>query len=213
MENRPQKQVASAMFKRSKTLFLLLFILLTSCARHHIENKIVFDESNWQEGDLIFRLGRGMSSQIVNLADNKGSFSHVGFLIFDNGEWQVIHAVPDEANETDGKEVIKCEPVARFLGQDRCVDFAVMRYNSIDKIKPQVIMKAKEFWQQQPLFDHNYLLSDSSELYCTELIYRIFMSVGIDVSEGRRHTFPLAKEPIIFPSDIIRNEAIMRIEN
>jgi hypothetical protein len=191
---------------------LLLFVLLTSCVQH-TENKIAFDTSKWQEGDLIFRLGRGVSSQIVNLADNKGSYSHVGFLVYDSCGWQVIHSVPDEANETGGKELIKREPITLFLEQDRCVDFAVMRHDSIDKIRQKVVLKAKEIWQQQPLFDHRYLLSDSAELYCTELIYRIFMSVGIDVSEGRRHTFPLAKEPIIFPSDIIRNEAIKRVEN
>jgi hypothetical protein len=200
------------MLNRNRAIFLLLFVLFASCVQH-TENKIAFDTSKWQEGDLIFRLGRGVSSQIVNLADDKGSYSHVGFLIYDSCGWQVIHSVPDEANETGGKELIKCEAVTLFLEQDRCVDFAVMRHDSIDKIRQNVVLKAKEIWQQQPLFDHHYLLLDSTEFYCTELIYRIFISVGIDVSEGRRHTFPLAKEPIIFPSDIIRNEAIKRIEN
>jgi hypothetical protein len=209
VENRSQKQIV--LLYRQWAFFLLLFVLTASCA-HNAENKLVIDESKLQEGDLIFRLGRGMSSQIVNLADKKGSYSHVGFLICDSCGWCVIHAVPDEASETGGKEMIKCEPVARFIERDRCESFTVMRHDSIEKIGQKMVLKAKEILQRQPLFDHNYLLSDSVELYCTELIYQIFMSAGIDLSEGRRHTFPLAKEPIIFPSDIIRNEAIREIE-
>jgi hypothetical protein len=191
--------------------FVLFFAI--GCIRHeqpHLEVNI--DQTQLQEGDLIFRLGRGTSSQIVNLADKNHSYSHIGLLVKDSlGEYCVIHAVPGESGESGGKEVVKCDPLLRFLDSDRTVKGVVMRVDSIEKISHQVIGKAKDYYQRGLFFVHNYALSDTSVLYCTELIYRVFLSAGIDLSEDRRHSFPLLKEEIIFPSDILKNKRLYEI--
>jgi hypothetical protein len=172
---------------------------------------LVIPENLLHEGDLVFRLGRGTSSRIVNMADNENSFSHIGILVKNNSEWYVIHSVPGEENETNGKEVIKCDPVKRFFANDRTIYGVVMRWDSIHAIEKQIVDNAKSFYQQKLLFDHNYTLSDSTALYCTELVHRVFLKQNVDLSENRRHSFPLFKEQIIFPSDILKNKRLHEI--
>jgi hypothetical protein len=160
----------------------------------------------------VFRLGRGTASRVVNIADKEKSYSHVGLLVKDSTEeWYVVHAVPGEGEETGGRETIKYDPIARFFGHDRTVDGVVMRFDSIAEISNQIIDKAQEFFRQQLLFDHDYSLSDSSTLYCTELVHRAFLCANIDLSEDRRHSFPLFKEFIIFPSDILQNKRLHEV--
>jgi hypothetical protein len=198
--------------KRICIFVCALFVAISCTRQSKPEFEIIIDKTKLQEGDLVFRLGRGTSSQIVNLADKERSYSHIGFLIKDSlEEWYVIHAVPGESNETGGKEVVKCDSLLRFFGADRTVAGIVKRFDSIGKISKQVVYKAKEFYSNELLFDHHYTLSDSSSVYCTELIYRVFLSVGVDLSEGRRHSFPLLKEEVIFPSDILKNERLEEV--
>ena len=172
----------------------------------------VIDETKLREGDLVFRLGRGTSSRIVNRADRERSYSHIGLLVKDSlGEWYVIHAVPGEGEETEGKEVVKCDPLLQFFGRDRTVSGVVMRFDSIENVVHHVVRKTKEFYHKELPFDHRYTLSDTTTLYCTELIHRVFLSTGIDLTEGRRHTIPMFKEDIIFPSDILKNQALWEV--
>ena len=199
------------MLKQIST-FLCLLLFAVSCNSPNSKGfDVVINENLLQNGDLVFRQGRGTSSQVVYFADKERSYSHIGLVIQDSSGWYVIHAVPGEYEETDGQEIVKCDPIARFFGYDRAVSGVVMRFDSIDGIVDLVVQKVKEFYHQKILFDHQYRLSDSSVLYCTELIHRAFLSADIDLTENRRHTIPLFKESIIFPSDILRNKALREI--
>lgn len=191
---------------------LLLLLTLTVCCRHPIATDcLAIDEHLLQEGDLVFRLGRGTSSRIVNMADAEKSYSHIGLLVRDSSVWYVLHAVPGESNETAGREVVKKDSLSRFFGYDRTISGVVMRFDSIRNVADCVLNKAKLFFEKQLFFDHNYKLSDSTKLYCTELVYRAFLCSGTDLSEGRRHTFPLFKERIIFPSDLLKNRRLKKV--
>ena len=195
-------------------IFSLIFLLFFTIACDHKDTSkynVVIDESILQEGDLVFRLGRGTSSQIVHFADKENSYSHIGLLVKDSIGWCVIHAVPGESDETGGLEIIKCDPVARFFDYDRTVDGVIMRFDSINFIVSQIVRKAKELYNAQILFDHQYLLSDTTTMYCTEFIHYVFLSANVDLSEGRRHSFPLVNEMIIFPSDILWNKALREV--
>ena len=75
----------------------------------------------------------------------------------------------------------------------------------------RVAARAIELLNSRILFDHDYLLSDTEEMYCTELVESIFSSVDISLSQGRRHTLPLVAESLILPSDIAQNDALTTI--
>ena len=59
-------------------------------------------------------------------------------------------------------------------------------------------------------FDDSFNLDDSNELYCTELIYKLYKKINTDITEGRRTKAGIFGFPdeIIFPSDILKNKKL-----
>jgi hypothetical protein len=62
-------------------------------------------------------------------------------------------------------------------------------------------------------FDHDYRLSDTTQLYCTELVWYVYGLAGTDITGGKRSELnaPLYSGTYIFPSDIYTNEAFSLI--
>ena len=59
-------------------------------------------------------------------------------------------------------------------------------------------------------FDHNYKLSDSTQMYCTELVYRAFLEIGIEITNVR-HRVPLVQEEVILPTDIFKSDKLVEV--
>ena len=60
-----------------------------------------------------------------------------------------------------------------------------------------------------------YQLSDTTSLYCTELVWRAYLHQGIDLSDGQRHDVPLMVSgdgECIFPSDIEESEQVLYVK-
>jgi hypothetical protein len=56
-------------------------------------------------------------------------------------------------------------------------------------------------------------LADTTEYYCTELIYRAYLTQEIDLAEERKHELPMpgTEGYFIFPSDILSSKSIKAI--
>ena len=61
----------------------------------------------FQDGDLAFRRGTGLTSRVVLAADKSGAYSHVGILKWMDGKWHVIHAVPGEPDYRGDEDRVK----------------------------------------------------------------------------------------------------------
>ncbi|MDD4848361.1 MAG: YiiX/YebB-like N1pC/P60 family cysteine hydrolase [Bacteroidales bacterium] len=195
-----------------KRLLFLYFIVvfIVGCGLDQ-KSSYPIPENLLQDGDLVFRCGISVSSYAVRVADKIGSYSHVGMVVKETDGWHVIHIVNGEMEDTDGKEIIKNEPISRFFRKDRARAGIVLRYDAPDSVLHQVVERAKTLSQQEIYFDAYYSLSDSTKLYCTELIYNIFQNAQIDISEGRRSRCPTVKEEVILPSDIFKNQKLREI--
>ena len=57
------------------------------------------------------------------------------------------------------------------------------------------------------LFDHDYDLTDTAQMYCTELIEFVYKKGGIDLSEGRlsKINIPLFNGDYLLPCDIAQS--------
>ncbi|MCR5049471.1 MAG: hypothetical protein K6A36_00125 [Paludibacteraceae bacterium] len=170
------------------------------------------DQDKWREGDLVLRCGFGMESKVVTNR-TRSAFSHIGILHYDslNNEWQVIHAVPAEGEP----EYLKIEPVMRFFSPERAERGAWLRVNCNDSIAREAAHYALGKVAEQVLFDNDYLLADSTKLYCTELVWRAYRKQGIDISGGRRHSVPtlFSKEGEgIFPYDIEKSATTLFVK-
>lgn len=171
---------------RHFTIILLLVTAahLACCQSPRPDVNIPFDLA--EEGDLAFRCGRGVFSRAVTTAENEGIYSHVGILLKDGERWVVVHAVPGE-RESDGDfDRVKAESTDIFFCGERakrgCLVHTGLRDSAaIAKIRSAALGAARDSLR----FDNDYNLYDSTEVYCTEFVWRLYRTAGIDLSEGR----------------------------
>ena len=162
-------------------------------------------DSILREGDLVFRCGRGLTSRAVLTADKGGIYSHVGIVVVVDGGFKIVHIVPGEPAPDGTKDVIKTEGLDIFFAPDRALRGAVMRIN-YPEAASRAAKEAERVAATGLAFDHNYDLADTTRMYCTELIYNVFLRVGLDITEERRTRInaPGFSGDYILPTDIRR---------
>jgi len=163
-------------------------------------------------GDLIFRRGTSIESQIVLLTDQNSEYSHIGMIYKINGKLFVIHTVPKENDADPG--YIKLEPIDEFLSGGKAVRVAVYRLiqNSSEKINI-ANSYAYNCYIKKYCFDNNYDLVTDAQLYCTELIWKAFMQAGIDLvcNRLRNISFIITNKIMIMPSSIIESKLLKKV--
>ncbi len=186
--------------KISCLLLLSCAVTLTSCGGGRAPAVMPIEV---KDGDLIFRCGRSPESHAVRVRDRQSGYSHVGVALWVGDSLMVIHSVPDEEDHHPA-DTIKCEPWSDFWQRKRAKTGAIFRLPITDEQRQVVRGYLLEKWAAQTPFDHNYLLSDTTEIYCTELVWRAYERAGVDLSEGRRSSVGLFgfTELILLPSDL-----------
>ena len=160
---------------------------------------------------MVVRCGYGLESKAIKRVSHS-EYSHIGILYYD-GEaksWNVIHAVPQET----APEYLKCEAIDKFFSLQRASHGAWLRVDCDDSIAHRAARYALQKVERKTEFDHDYLLEDTTRMYCTELVWRAYLQQGIDISDGKRHdvTRFVSKEgECIFPYDIIDSHYILFI--
>lgn len=176
------------------------------------ESVIVTGQDEWREGDLVLRCGNGVESRAVTQSSHS-MYSHIGLLHYDSlqNEWQVVHAVPGE----DEPEYVKKEPVSAFFAPMRACRGAWLRIDCSDSVAREAVRYALGKAEEKVLFDNSYSLADTTQLYCTELVWRAYGAQGIDISGGRRNIAPVlfCKEGEgIFPQNIVQSETTLFVK-
>ena len=189
----------------SATVFLFF-----SCYRQHESEKrtAYIDTLLLCNGDIIFREGRSAESAMV-MALDRNNYSHVGMLLNTRNGWKVVHAVPGESE--NNIDTVKFEPIGAYLQSDRCVKAKIVRV----PCKAYIAQKAVEYALNKigfP-FDNDFDLADTTKFYCTELVWRAYLSVGIDISKGKRHNINVLgfHKNSLLPSDITIGKTIKSI--
>lgn len=193
--------------------FVIVCVVIQACAAHPSESPIdLSDSTEWREGDIALRCGWGMESRAVT-ANGRSTYSHSGLFHHDSlsNIWLVIHAVPGE----DEPEYVKAEPLSVFYSHERAKAGAWLRVNCSDSLARQATKYALWKVAEKVVFDNDYLLEDTTELYCTELVWRSYQTVGIDVSDGNRHDvtrFFCTEGECIFPSDLEKSKTTLYVK-
>lgn len=164
------------------TLYLLLF-----CSCNHIQEQRDFPLDDILEGDLAFRCGQGMFSRAVTIAEESGIYSHVGILVQQQGNWRVIHSVPGEREGDEDFDRVKSEELEAFFSKKRAIKGCLVHTGLEDSTIIKVLChNAIDALIDSVKFDNEYNTNDTSKVYCTEFIWRLYSGCGIDLSEGRR---------------------------
>ena len=94
----------------------IILLALVSCGSSP-QPTINIPIENVKQGDIAFRKGEGIVSEIVLHSDADGLYSHIGVIVIHNDSIKVVHSVPGEG-DFDG---VKIEPIEVFYAPNRAV--------------------------------------------------------------------------------------------
>jgi hypothetical protein len=169
-----------------------------------------------RDGDLVFRAGRDLVSNLVLSQRDRSRYSHVGLLVWQADAPYVVHATPADAQGPGG---VRLERLVRFAASDVASRVAFMRPQRLAVVEARGIrdgsaeLRAYALAQLGKPFDDAFLYSEDSQLFCTELVLKALASSGIDVQAVPRVTLPLHDESIPLPDDLSRWPGLALIES
>ena len=126
-----------------------------------------------QEGDFILRRGFGFFSDYISTTLNQGiiDVTHAGIIVKRDSKWYVIHALSSDVTDVDGVQI---QPLNAFLYYSAPGKIIVTRAKNANAATGKKIAQLAEgYLKKQIPFDHNGTIDDDTELFCTELIWKI----------------------------------------
>lgn len=166
-----------------------------------------------KDGDIVFRKGRSLVSAVVMMNDPSTAYSHVGIVIHIDGEPFVVHAVPGEPDE-NGEEIVRCDKTADFLSIDKASRYAVYRLcRDTAGFSARAASKAMEYYEKKLAFDKAFDIRSDERLYCTELVWKAYLSSGINLTGNRftRLSMNLLADSLILPGQLIHSNLLKEI--
>ena len=156
--------------------------------------------SQIQEGDFILRRGFGFFSDYISkeLNDSIIDVTHAGIITKRNDSLFVIHSLSSDVTVVDGLQI---QPLKEFLRYSYPQKIIVTRLKNADStIGLKVSSLAKNYLDKKIPFDHKGNFDDDSELFCTEMIWKILekdlKSVEIPTETEARKKFFYSMKPM-----------------
>lgn len=187
--------------------------ILNGCDSGKVQKDIMPDSMIVKDGDIVLRKGTGLTSRAVTFADNGSCYSHCGIAINEKGRVMVIHAVPGEPDFEGDKDRVKLEPITQFYSSVRASKGCVLRFSD-SNIAKKSARTAMEVYKRGTLFDHSYDDTDTTMMYCCELIEFSYHKNGINLIQTIRHDIDLPGlklRHVIFPSDFTKSKSLKKI--
>lgn len=190
-------------FKRA-LLAVVGALICVSCAEDSaVANQTIFPDSvDLHPGDLAFRCGGSLDSHAVLIADNGGDFSHVGIVVDNDGKKMIVHAVPDEPEFEGDVDRVKMETPQKFFIRKNAVYGQIRRFAD-SAIADRASKVALNVFRRGTLFDSEFNISDTTRMYCTELIIFAYERAGAPIEIKPRHKASWMDYESIMPSDIV----------
>ncbi|MFM2206737.1 MAG: hypothetical protein RL213_712 [Bacteroidota bacterium] len=161
--------IVSAVILISCTRNIDSFTLQEASSHSHVP-----DTSLLRQGDIILRCGKGVISDIfLRMSLHDRSFSHAGVLCRDEGKWTVLHMLESES----GRELFS-ESLYDYCSDSKADSIAVFRLTESADTVEKVMDACQALKRNPPVFDERFDLGSDSELYCTELVYKVYRSAS-----------------------------------
>ena len=180
----------------TQLLCLLTLLLMQACksgenGRHEVDT-IFPDTCQLQVGDVVFRQGVSLESEVVILAQgHEGMYSHCGIVVDSAGVMMIVHAVPDEPDFEGDVNRVKMDRPERFYMTSRASRGEVMRCDN-PAVAQAAAAQAKLYYKTHMLFNDDYDDADTTRLYCTQLVLRAYAAAGVKLNTGKakRYSVP-----------------------
>ena len=199
-----------------KGLVLLLFLpfLLAGCTDRPQEKFVCImpPDVELHPGDVVFRMGTGIASRVIKKLDPSGRFSHSGIVVDSMGKKMIIHAVADEHDYEGDVDRVKMDTPEVFFSSmyAECGEVCRPVDESLARKTADVAM---EVYRRRVLFDHDYDDTDTTRMYCTEMVLYCFDRAGGKLVGDERHDIQVGNfhTRCMFPSDVYRSEMLKSI--
>lgn len=128
-----------------------------------------------KDGDIILRYGFGLVSDIiVEQLKEEFDVSHCAILCKDDTNITVIHSVSSTLSDIDG---VQSQDLKSFVHESHKNSIIIVRYKpKIDKDNPYISKRAKDYLNKQIGFDNAFNINDSSQFYCSELLWKVILN-------------------------------------
>ncbi len=171
----------------------IVLLCLAACSSHDSTNTphcIMPQSTQLREGDVVLRMGSGITSHAVAAADRDGQYSHIGIVADSCGTLMIVHAVPGEPDFAGDIDRVKLDMPEKFFNSIYAVRGAVYRPADA-KVGRRAAQNAMAIYRRGTAFDHDYDSSDTTRMYCTELVAHAYRNAGANVVGAPSHDINL----------------------
>jgi len=164
-----------------KLIFVFILIVLSfSCVK---KSNVIKNNNGFKDGDIIFHTSKSSQSKMLKLATNS-NLTHVGIIFHINNKPYVFEAV----------QPVSYRPLNSFINSGKDNTYKVLRYKR--NLTENEILNMKKYAMKQ--MGKNYDLQfgwDDNQMYCSELVYKIYESAGIQIcSKNKFSSFNLSNK-------------------
>lgn len=139
-------------------------------AFHSIEHS----QNQVQSGDLILRIGKDFTSDVVRKMSKKDpTYSHCGIANWENDTLFVYHSLGGQWNPD---QTIRRDTYTFFCNPYESKGFGIFRYQFNPSQMSRLIQTTQAFYHQKITFDMQFDLATDDKMYCTEFIYKILLN-------------------------------------
>lgn len=171
-----KKKIFFAILTLIFLIFLFLFIYDKKSEQEHLFSNYSLSKSELaliKDGDIILRHGFGLVSDFIVKSQNSDiGISHCAIITKENGKFIVIHSVSQSLSDFDG---VQKQSLENFIKDSQENSVIIVRYKLADSTHLDKIgARAKYYLRKKVPFDNKFDIEDSSEIYCSELIWKVF---------------------------------------
>jgi uncharacterized protein YycO len=160
------------------SVVLLAYKFLKDVSNRPYESSFLYklnanEKSKLQSGDIILRRGYGLvSTMILKMMNEDYDVTHLGMVVRQNDTLKIAHALSSSVSNQDG---LRLQAIDSFVHNSHDRTILVTRLKNIDSVKQEKIVNQIGYYYKKQLpFDHSFNYKDSTEHYCSELIWRIY---------------------------------------
>jgi hypothetical protein len=164
-------------------------------------------------GDIILRRGFGFFSDHIATTLNQGTtdVTHAGIIVKRNKTWCVIHSLSSDVTDVDGVQIQTLSDFLQYSAPDKII--ITRAKNSSIAFGNTVAARAEDYLKKGIPFDHQGIIDNDSEFFCTELIWKIlekdlhyYNDLPVDHSTRKKFFYSMAQMYNTAHYDIIVNQ-------
>lgn len=160
----------------------IMFLAVSMCLRLEAEEPTRY---LLQEGDIVFSSSTaGQGAAIIEATDSP--YTHCGIVFKKDGRLMVLEAV----------QPVGVTTLKEFMSRGREEAFTARRLKTA--VMPEAYRRARAWAEAQIGRDYDALFRwDDKNLYCSELVWKIYQHAGIELCTPRRFTDYNLKRPAV----------------